>query len=68
VSAISAATLTCRVCGAEIRLDDSKVVHAAEIAAYVAAHRHPAGFAVALRVAAVAGEACPAHAKPARSA
>jgi hypothetical protein len=48
VTAPSAATIGCRFCAADSRLDDPNVVRCAQIATFVAAHRHPEGFAVSL--------------------
>jgi hypothetical protein len=50
------------VCASEDQLADMDVVRSAEIAAFVAAHRHPAGFAVALTIAATADSASSAPA------
>ena len=51
MSSANTATLACRVCGNESPLDERNVVRSAQIAAFVPAHRHQAGVAVALTIA-----------------
>jgi hypothetical protein len=54
VTAAGAATVGCRFCAAESRLDETNIVRCAQIAAFIAAHHHPEGFAVSLTVAVTA--------------
>jgi hypothetical protein len=54
VTVVGAATIGCRLCAVESRLDDTNIVRSAQIAAFVAAHHHATGLAVSLIVAVTA--------------
>jgi hypothetical protein len=45
---LASPSIGCRVCDAELHLDDSTITRSAEIATFVSAHRHSRGLTITL--------------------